>query len=155
MSEILSSLGKFNIWKTVIFGTIIGVILIGIGLYLKFFYEKGWISTTGTITNIACKTKKLCNATINFKNKNGKNIIVHNYKLTEAYTNGSTVKLYYNPSNVQDITLNSKRVISWILLIFGVLLLYVAIFTYLMRKNKTFQYIEGVSEGAQIIKKIF
>jgi hypothetical protein len=144
----LTDIGEFDIWKNIIIGIIISFITLCIAIYLEFYYDKGWIHTEATLSNVKCSkssSKSIkCVMDITYMDNNHKEITIKNHTSNNGTTyKDGKLKIRYNPKDTNQIELKSKRTLALILGLISVLTGAGTIFTYINRHNKTFQKVEG------------
>lgn len=139
--------GRINAIIGVIFGTIIGILMIlgGIGLIKRKTNRTKTIKAT--ITNDpGCSghsennnTIWDCNLSLSY-NIDGKDYTTSiSSSSSTKYDKGNTVTLYYNPDNVSDVDLvsDNTHVIGWVILVIGIFLLISTwVWLYIVYKSK-------------------
>lgn len=154
----LQTVGKVQIWTGIILGFLIGVLLILVSIYLLFFYHRKWIKTQALIKKAECSKETnnsdyKCYLTVEYTNKSGD---THTTQLVTSLDHtvsvGQHLTISYNPHNPDDVRDDSRsiKVLGMILGGVGVLILAGVVLMYIMRKNKTYQTIEGVSGLANV-----
>ncbi len=149
-----------------IFGCIIGLILIIVGLVLLFRKVTRSASLSATISNVNCVSSNIngntqynCSYTAIYTlDQPNQTLSVTNNISSTILTNGSTITLYYDPTNHSDISTTSGdyRIIGWICIGLGILIaISVIVWAYLANKYKAIGAAEGVISGVGIIRNVF
>jgi hypothetical protein len=167
-TTVLQGLGLFKIWTTLIITPLVVVALI-VGMVFAAGYQKGWKTSTAT----AMKGVQDCPPNVDVDKKNGWTCSVkvsvdglpaasadgYDLKVNvdqNSVRSGQTWPVAYDPSKPGQtlttaiLTPGGRTTIEVVL---GVILLVMVIFFVLnltLRRNKTWQNVSGVMEGADI-----
>jgi ATP-dependent Zn protease len=144
--EIYSGAASFGVLYSLIgavVATIIGIIMIGIGIYLltrKVEYE----TINATIINLSCRPLKdnnqICNINVsyNYNNKDENKYI--NYTGNNVFMVNQKVLLYINKQNINDISLDepTPKWVGILLSVLGLIIILSGWFWYWASKNYKF-----------------
>jgi hypothetical protein len=169
MTSLYSDTAKFGRFMTIIgtiFGVIVGIIFLIVGIYLVRKKEKHTKSVTANITNkVKCEhilhdpkeataNSYHCELEVMYK-INGK---VYNKTLQTTdstdYTDVQTVTLYYDPDNPSDIVIHKEptKTIGWIMIaisLFAIIMSFIQL--YIVRKYKIAAAAAGVGGAARMM----
>ena len=158
----VATFGRVSAVIGVIIGTLAGLIMIPIGIYLLTKKVKKTASTDATIENADC-TESAQDSTISFNCTLNVNYKVGNVPYSGVvtssgpthYMSGKKVKVYYDPSNPKDVALDSgksKHIAGIILIVVGVIVPLVAwVWWYFARKYKAVAAVGGTMAGLDIL----
>lgn len=110
--EIYSGAASFGrVWTLIgaIFATLMGIVLVGIGIYTltRKIVNKDKVQAT-VLRDTDCKsdtTNCVLNVSYTYKGKNYQSVFIKFSGLVQ-YISGQTVDIYINPEDISDITLN-------------------------------------------------
>ena len=149
----LQGVGTVHSWVSIIGSSIIAIILFISAVYLGFIYHRKWKVAKATVNDVKCqrvtvnnKIQEKCLLNITYTNESG---VSHTTQITHTgnFFKGQEIKISYNPNNLDDVRVYSHGLVYLAIGLFvvGVILVSGAIMTYVLRKNKTYQTIQGVS----------
>lgn len=156
-----AAFGRFMSWIGLIIGSIVGIGLIVLGVYLVVTKERHSKSVSATITTADCNTASESSCTKNGSDEVCETRPVTNCNLTvrylvdqEQYTSkmavrdyttthlqpGETYKLWYNENEPKDVSRDesTRKVVGWILLGFGSVILFIAIVSFYVTQRFKF-----------------
>jgi len=163
--------GQFNAFIGLIFGFIIGVILISIGTYLIVTNKGHYQSVNGVILNDPSPPSCTAGSTtpntppsyscdiwvqyvINNQTEKKRLMSTNNNSPLVA---GNSVTLYYDPSNPNDtLTTNNPtdlKILAWGFIVFGIILMIGSVISfYVTRKYKFAAAAQGIAGAYNLIK---
>jgi len=137
--------GYYYTYFSTFISIILSIVLIGIGYYLIYYNEKGWISTKGVVTKITqpcirTETKNNvnynCGVTVSYDGYSANTDITQSNNVGV----GTSIDLAYNPSNPKEIDVGmNKKTLGYILLVVGIIMFAFALIIYHFRDNKWVQ----------------
>lgn len=164
--ELYTDTAKFGILTgdiSAIFMTVICVILIIIGISMILRPTKRKTITTGVISNVSCfnsftNSNNDCSLTITYKIDGIVYTIIRKTTNETKYINGESIKLYYDPTNINniDISEDTGLVLGWILVVFSIVLLAIVwLWNYVIHHSKIAAAFSGASSGINLLKSVF
>jgi hypothetical protein len=168
--EIYSGTASFGVIMSdlkAVFGVIIGIILISVGIYLIVKKVKRTSTVNATIANVNCVQTKQSNNDVEYSCKFDATYIIDGQTITknlsslpinEELVEGSTITLYYDPNNQTDISTDSGNfhIIGWLCIAFGLLIsISGVVWAYLANKYKPVAAVSGAITGIEMLKNIF
>jgi hypothetical protein len=163
-----ATFGKTMSFISAIISTIIGVILIIVGLFLVFRKSKYTSEIQGAVVKASPTGSNICTNKNNMYNcsfevdytLNGddKTVMFNNVDTSINYTEGKIITLYYNPDDPNDIKLekDNTKVLGWIMLLIAILMITISwLWNYLVNRNKFLAATEGVATGISVISMPF
>lgn len=156
--------GRFSAWVTLVFGNIVGAVLLGVGFFLLFSKATYSKEVVATIKDAKCeRLKDETNARVNndcilqLQYTVNKQVYTAQIQTTSGkyYSNGGTLNIKYNPENPTDVTTAPKRkTIGWILVGVGILFVISSWVTWwIVRKFKFAAAADGVGTAYQMFIK--
>ena len=157
-----ATLGRVSAVIGTVVGTLAGLIMIPLGIYLLTKKIKKTATTSATVDDRSCTESAhdssiTYNCTLNVKYKVGDT--PYTSVVTSSgdtnYGNAKTVKVYYDPSNPNNVSLDSgksKHTAGIILIVVGVIVPLIAwIWLYFAQKYKAVAAVGGVSAGLDML----
>ena len=153
-----ASFGRIMAWMRSIFGTIIGLLLIALGIFMLTRKNKYPMRAVGTVQSAKCDDSDAknvtCTITFQFTPNNGKSITSAPMLVNQSYVKGQNVTVHYDPANPNNFLLNPAPIkwIGGILLAFGLLILvFVWVWMWVVNRNKTAAVMNGAVEGVGMV----
>ena len=156
-----ASFGRIMAWMKAIFGTLIALILIALGIFMLTRKNKFPMRATGTVTNSKCDESDpksvTCTISFVFTPSNGKPIASAPMAVNQSYIKGQTITVFYEEDNPNNFVINPAPVkwIGWILLISGLLMLvFLWVWLWVVSKNNTAAAMNGAAEGVGMVDNV-
>jgi hypothetical protein len=131
-----ATFGRFMATVWLVIGTIIGLVLLGISLYLLLTPPKYSEHTTAKVIEAKCDRVPTgdsrgmvndCLLKIEYTVDDKHIVKDYNSKSSTYYSVGSELKIRYNPDNPEDFTTAiSRKVVGWILLAIGLVIMVIS-----------------------------
>jgi hypothetical protein len=132
-----ATFGRFMATVWLVIGTIIGLVLLGISLYLLLTPPKYSEHTTAKVIEAKCDrvstgdsrgSANNCNMKIEYTVDDKKIVQDHSvFQSSTYYSVGSELKIRYNPDNPEDFTTAvSRKTVGWILLAIGLVVMVIS-----------------------------
>jgi uncharacterized membrane protein len=152
-----AALGRFTGFLSFIFGTIIAIFLVCIGVWLLFRKDKYTGVTTGVVTAAKCESSAKstdCNLTVEYTVDSKKLTISSFTSGKKTYKNGDTLSVRYDPANPTDASTNtlSSRTVGFILIGVGILIaLFSFVYYYMVSNYKIAAAAAGVHTVYEVV----
>jgi len=155
-----ASLGRFMAWVGLVVGGFISLILIVIGLVILIKKDNHSAKTVAKVKAAECKantdnrgaTTISCQLTITY-NVDGKEYEKQMSTTGKMVNKEDTMEIRYDPSNPDNFTDSNRKVVGWILLCIGLIILGVSIFQwYVATRYKMGAAAHGVGAFVDIVK---
>ena len=157
-----SDFGKIKAIISAVVATIIGIIMIIIGIYLikkiSILTETA-TATINKLNNVCVQNNNMwtCNMNVSFTDTTGKSYTIDNLQSSSQnnYTSGETTTIYYEPDNPNNASLQSDNThtIGYVLIIIAIFIMCISwLMVWLSQRYKIFAAAEGVSGIAEILK---
>jgi len=153
-----ASFGRIMAWMRSIFGTIVALILIVVGIFMLTRKNTFSMRAVGTVQSSKCDDSDpkhvMCTITFQFTPDNGKSITSAPMAVNQSYIKGQNITVHYEAANPNNFVVNPAPIkwIGWIFLAFGLLLLvFVWVWLWVVSKNKTAAVMNGAVEGVGMV----
>lgn len=149
-----------------IFGSIIGIILLIVGIILVTKKSVRTEKVFATIKKIIKCNQINDNKKISYSCTFTASYIINDKEYTNTFTStgniekteNETITLYYNPNNLNDISIDSDNlhILGWILIVSSILLISILItWAYIAHKYKPIAALSGTVSGIEMVKSVF